>query len=149
MKALETLTSAERITMLNQHKPGFLNLLGGHIVSLDSEQGTCTFEFKVPLEYCHSGNIVQGGFVTAMLDAAMAHAVFGCHPSIARLSSMEISTRYEDATRGEEKLTVIGRIRKLTRSIAFLDGEIFNQQGHICATAHSVAKISRDNLSTT
>ena len=28
------------------------------------------FLFTVPLEYCHSGDVVQGGFVTAMLDAA-------------------------------------------------------------------------------
>lgn len=137
------MTEAERIVHLNTHKPEFLKLLGGEITGLDTAAGTCTFTFTVPFTYCHSGNIVQGGFVTAMLDAAMAHAVFGCDDSVARLSSLEISTRYEDATRGGEALTVTGRIRKLTRSIAFLDGEIVNARGTICATAHSVAKISR------
>lgn len=138
----------QRIAMLNQHKPTFLNLLGGVIVDVDLEAGTCHFEFMVPLTYCHSGNIVQGGFVTAMLDAAMAHAVFACDETVARLSSLEISTRYEDATRGEDRLSVIGRIRKMTRSVAFLDGEILNSAGNVCATAHSVAKISRHSTST-
>ena len=133
----------QRIDFLNEQKPGFLTLLGGEIIALDLDARTCTFEFTVPLDYCHSGNIVQGGFVTAMLDAAMAHAVFGTEINISRLSSLEISTRYEDATRGEVRLLVTGRVRKATRSIAFLDGEIIDADGKLCATAHSVAKISR------
>lgn len=139
------MNNADIVARLNAHKPGFLNFLGGNIIDLDLDARTCTFEFTVPLDYCHSGNIVQGGFVTAMLDAAMAHAVFGCDQSVVRLSSLEISTRYEDATRGEEPLTVTGRIRKATRSIAFLDGEIVNAAGGLCATAHSVAKIARSD----
>lgn len=135
--------NAQRIAQLNAHKPGFLNMLGGNIVALDPESGTCTFEFTVPLSFCHSGNVVQGGFVTAMLDAAMAHAVFGCDDTVTRLSSLEISTRYESVCFGETALSVQGRIRKLTRSIAFLDGEILDANGNVCATAHSVAKISR------
>lgn len=135
------MTPETKIAYLNEHKPVFLDFLGGRVVGLSDR--SCEFAFHVPLSYCHSGNIVQGGFVTAMLDAAMAHAVFGCDPSVTRLSSLEISTRYEGVTPGDEPLRVIGRIRKITRSIAFLDGEIINAQGELCATAHSVAKISR------
>jgi len=135
------MTPDEKIAYLNEHKPAFLDFLGGHVVGLSER--SCEFGFHVPLSYCHSGNIVQGGFVTAMLDAAMAHAVFGCDQSVTKLSSLEISTRYEGVTPGDEPLRVIGRIRKLTRSVAFLDGELFNEAGELCATAHSVAKISR------
>lgn len=134
----------ELIAALNARKPGFLERLGGTIIDVDENVQSCTFRFVVPLDFCHSVNIVQGGFVTAMLDAAMAHAVFACDRTVTRLSSLEISTRYEDATRGEEELTVTGRIRKMTRSIAFLDGEILGPKGTVCATAHSVAKIGRD-----
>ncbi len=135
------MTPEEKIAYLNEHKPAFLEFLGGRVVALSER--SCEFGFHVPLSYCHSGNIVQGGFVTAMLDAAMAHAVFGCDQSVTKLSSLEISTRYEGVTPGDEPLRVIGRIRKLTRSIAFLDGELFNGAGELCASAHSVAKISR------
>lgn len=135
------MTPEAKIAYLNAHKPAFLDFLGGRVVGLSD--CSCEFAFHVPLSYCHSGNIVQGGFVTAMLDAAMAHAVFGCDPGVTRLSSLEISTRYEGVTPGDEPLRVIGRIRKITRTIAFLDGEIVNAKGELCATAHSVAKISR------
>jgi acyl-coenzyme A thioesterase PaaI-like protein len=80
-----------------------------------------------------------------MLDAAMAHAIFGIDSSITRLSSLEISTRYESATCGEQILTVTGRIRKVTRSIVFLDGEIHDEQGNLTATAQSTAKIARSD----
>lgn len=133
-----------RIEALNQGKLKFLELLNGNVVALDPEERTCTFEFCVPLDYCHSGNIVQGGFVTAMLDATMSHAIFGLEPDVALLSSLEISTRYEGATLGEDKLRVVGRIRKASYRLVFLDGELYNSAGEVCATAHSVAKISRE-----
>ena len=133
----------EIIERLNAHKPGFLNLLGGEIVGFDPEQHTCTFEFTVPLDYCHSGDIVQGGFVTAMLDACMAHAIFGVDQRITRLSSLEISTRFLNATRGNQKLTVVGKIDKATQHIAFMTGSITDESGVVTATAQSVAKLSR------
>jgi hypothetical protein len=30
--------------------------------------------FTGKLDFCHSGNVAQGGFVTTWLDSAMAHA---------------------------------------------------------------------------
>lgn len=134
---------AARIEQLNSRLLTFIQLLRGEVVGLDPEKRTCTFRFNVPLDYCHSGNVVQGGFVTAMLDATMSHAVFGLERGVSGLSSLEISTRYEDATLGEQELTVVGRIRKSTYRTAFLDGELFNKNGDICATAHTVAKLSR------
>ncbi len=137
------MTPEAKIAYLNKHKPAFLDFLGGRVVALDTN--SCEFTFHVPLSYCHSGNVVQGGFVTAMLDAAMAHAVFGCDPTVTKLSSLEISTRYEGVTPGDEPLRVIGRIQKLTRSIAVLEGEIFTAAGERCAAAHSTAKIGRSS----
>ena len=137
-------TSANDIVkQLNSFRPEFIELLGGRLIAADIEARSCTFAFCVPLKFCHSGNIVQGGFVTAMLDAAMSHAVFGCTPDVERLSSLEITTRYESVTRGEDSLTVTGRIRRMTRTIAFLEGDIKSETGEVLAVAHSVAKIGR------
>ena len=135
---------AQIVAQLNEYRPPFIDLLGGRVVAANSADRSCTFEFRVPLEYCHSGNVVQGGFVTAMLDASMAHAVFGCDPSITRLSSLEISTRYESVTRGDVPLRVEGRIRKLTRTVAFLEAELMDEDGQVLASASSVAKVGRD-----
>lgn len=132
------------VNRLNEHRLPFITLLGGRVIEASTVDGSCTFEFCVPSDYCHSGNVVQGGFVAAMLDAAMAHAVFACDDAITRLSTLEISTRYESVTRGNVPLRVEGRIRKLTRSIAFLEADIRGQDGEVLACASSTAKVARD-----
>ena len=42
--------------------------------SLRLEAGT--FESEIGPEFCHSVDVVQGGFVTAMLDITMTHVAF-------------------------------------------------------------------------
>ena len=59
----------------NRNGPKFISMLGGKLVDIDDEKCACTFEFDIGKDYCHSIDIVQGGFVTAMLDAAMSHAI--------------------------------------------------------------------------
>lgn len=135
--------SADIVAHLNNFQPGFIELLGGKVVDFDLTRKTCVFNFCVPLAYCHSGDVVQGGFVTAMLDAAMAHAVFGCEAGVERLSTLEITTRFESVTRGDSPIRVTGWVRKMTRSVAFLEAAIHDAQGETLATAQSVAKISR------
>lgn len=135
----------EIIDRLNLYKPSFLTLLGGEVTGFDKKSRACTFTFTVPFDYCHTGDIVQGGFVTAMLDAAMAHAIFGSESAVTRLSTLEISTRYENATRGQTPLKVTGWVTKATNSIAFMSGEIRTMDGELCASAQSVAKITRQS----
>ena len=136
-------SDSDAVKQLNSFRPEFIELLGGRVIAADIEARSCTFAFCVPLKFCHSGNIVQGGFVTAMLDAAMSHAVFGCAPDVERLSSLEITTRYESVTRGEASLTVTGLVRRMTRTIAFLEADIKSDSGEVLAVAQSVAKIGR------
>jgi acyl-coenzyme A thioesterase PaaI-like protein len=101
----------------------------------------------VPLEYCHSGDIVQGGFVTAMLDAAMSHAAFGTDRTITGLASLDISTQYLGICRGNQPLRVSGWIKQATHRTAFFEGHIVSPDGSLVATAQSVAKVSRQQTS--
>ncbi len=134
----ETLVAA-----MNARKPHFLDLLGGELVAIDPDTQSCEFHFRVPLDYCHSGNVVQGGFVAAMLDAAASHAAFGCDPTIKSLATLELTTHYAGVTRGEELLIVTGQVHKMTYKTAFLDGEIVDENGDITAMVRSVAKLGR------
>lgn len=43
------------------------------VVSMDPE-GRATLEYEARPDMCHSGGVVQGGFVSGWIDAAMAHA---------------------------------------------------------------------------
>lgn len=132
-----TQRSVER---LNARLPEFIHLLGGRVAEAGSD--SLTMSFEVGRQFCHSGDIVQGGFITAMLDAAMSHAVFMLDDTVIGLSSLEISTRYLEVTRAGP-LTAVGRIVRLSYKTGFLDGQLFNTDGILLATTHSVAKLAR------
>ena len=49
--------------------------LNGELLDIDSARGYARFRFEVVPAFCHSqGRICQGGFLTGMIDIAMAHA---------------------------------------------------------------------------
>ena len=56
--------------------PKFLEILGSQGFEFDDELGTSVMSFVINKDFTHSNEtIVQGGFITAMLDAAMAHLI--------------------------------------------------------------------------
>ena len=126
----------------NRHGPKFISMMGGKLVDIDTEKCACTFEFDIGKDYCHSIDIVQGGFVTAMLDAAMSHAMFLHDPAIIGLSSLEIKTTYLEPTRAG-KLRVEGWAVKQGYKIVFMEGHVYNEDNVLTATASTVSKISR------
>ena len=133
----------ETLIRLNEAPPPFVELLHGHISHIDVDQQSCTFEFCPPLLACHSVNIVQRGFITIMLDAAMSHAVFAHCEDVIALSSYEITTRFESVTRGGETVRAIGTICKASFRTAFLEAKLLNHHDTVTATAQSVAKLTR------
>ena len=132
----------QHIDSLNEHAPTFIKMLGGSIVAVNRAEQTCTFEFNISTDFCHSVDIVQGGFTTAMLDAAMSHAIFSCEENVANVSSLEIKTSYLAPTRAG-RLRAVGKILKSSYKTAFLEAQMFNAEGELTATASSVAKIVR------
>jgi uncharacterized protein (TIGR00369 family) len=130
------------IEKINDTGPELIGMLGGQLVDFDTDKTACTFEFNISKDFCHSIDVVQGGFVTAMLDVAMSHAVFICHPDIMNVSSFEIKTSYLAATRAG-KLRVEGWVIKQSYKTAFMESRLYNENNELTATASSVAKLIR------
>jgi uncharacterized protein (TIGR00369 family) len=124
------------------HAPKFLDMLGARFTATDPAAHTCTMEFDISHDFCHSVDVVQGGFVTAMLDAAMTHAAFTLGEDVVNLSSLEIKTTYLEATRAG-RLRVEGHVLKGGYKIAFMEGRVYNAEGLLTATGNTVAKIIR------
>ena len=132
----------QKMEGLNQVKPAFMQLLGGEVVGLDSDAGTCTFEFNIGTDLCHSVNVIQGGFVTAMLDASMAHAGFGLIEGVQNIATLEIKVSfYEASLAGQYK--AIGKLDRIGGSVGFMSAELYNDAGTLTATATSTAKLIR------
>ncbi|MFT7235822.1 MAG: hypothetical protein ACI9QV_001407 [Methylophagaceae bacterium] len=130
------------IEQTNHHGPQFIGMLGGQLVDFDNDKTACTFEFNISKDFCHSIDIVQGGFVTAMLDAAMSHAIFICNQEILNVSSLEIKTSFLAPTRAG-KLRVEGWVIKQSYKTAFMEGHIYNEDNELTAAASTVAKLLR------
>ena len=137
------MTAPEIITKLNAQTPHFIHMLGGKAVAVDIAEKTCTFEFDVSTKFCHSVNVVQGGFVTSMLDASMSHAVFALGENIINVSSLEIKTTFLEPTLAG-RLTAMGKIIKYTYKTSFMEGHLYNEDGTLLAIASSVAKLVRE-----
>jgi uncharacterized protein (TIGR00369 family) len=84
--------------------------------------------------------VVQGGFVAAMLDAAMSHAVFTNIENVVALPTLELKVSYLAASLAGS-FTAKGKIIRAGKSIVFLEGQLFDEQGELTATASSTAKV--------
>src|ERR1051325_1398539 len=66
---------SEMLEILRANPPEALKTLNGELLDIDSTRGYARFRFEVVPAFCHSqGRICQGGFLTGMIDIAMAHA---------------------------------------------------------------------------
>ncbi len=136
----EDKSKQEIIEQLNAYRLPFLDMFGCRIIDADAAQQTCTMEFDIDKKFCHSVDIVQGGFVTAMLDAASAHAVFVHVQGISNVLTLEIKTSFYTATRAG-KIIAVGKIDRKGKRTAFLSAELRNAAGEVTAVASTTARL--------
>ena len=108
-----------------------------HVTGWDAERQQLSAAFTVRREYCHTnGTIAQGGFITAWLDAAMAHAVIHASGHKQTVFSLEIKVSfYEKVGPGEGR--VEGRVVRRGKRVAFLEASLYNAAGQLAAEATS------------
>ena len=110
---------------------------GFHVTAWDAGRRAIAAAFTVRREYCHTnGTIAQGGFITAWLDAAMAHAVIHDTDHAFNVASLEIKVSFLERV-GPGAGTVEGRVVRRGKRIAFLEGDLYNPDGRLAAQATS------------
>ena len=108
-----------------------------HVLSWDEASRTLHAGFTVRREYCHTnGTIAQGGFVTAWLDAAMAHAVLHDSGFNQNMVSLEIKVSFLERV-GPGEGTVQGRIIRRGKKVLFMEADLYNPEGRLAAQATS------------
>jgi uncharacterized protein (TIGR00369 family) len=112
-----------------------------HVVSYDAETQSAQTGFTVRREYCHTnGTIAQGGFVTAWLDASMAQAALRATDHACSVASLEIKVSFMERV-GPGEGRAVGRVVRLGKRVAFLEGELYNPEGKLAARATSTAML--------
>ena len=138
------MSADDLVEQMNAHPPAVIRTLKGRVVGHASERHEMRMQFEIGLEFCHTVDIVQGGFITAMLDAAMAHAVMAAEPGRVRVSSIDINVSFLRPARAGE-FTAVGAMVKSGRTIAFLKAELYSAKGELVATATSSAHLTREH----
>jgi acyl-CoA thioesterase len=125
-----------------QPSPALMEAIGGcRMLSVDAERGVVRAEFTARPEFCHTnGTIVQGGFVTAWLDFAMAHAAINRTRDQFGVASLEIKVSFLERV-GPGAVIVEGRVLRLGRRVAFLEATLSDASGRTLATATSTAML--------
>tara|TARA_Y100000590_G_scaffold95875_2_gene108851 strand:+ start:10142 stop:10564 length:423 start_codon:yes stop_codon:yes gene_type:complete len=128
------------LELLRSRRADFLTILGGEVKDFNSSPPELKMQFDVGKEFCHSGGkIIQGGFITVMLDAPMAHLVIGLLDFKINPITLDINVSFLKSA-GPGRLLSISRITKLGRSTGFLASDLF-QGDSIVATATSTVKL--------
>jgi uncharacterized protein (TIGR00369 family) len=136
------MTDEELIAALNRHAPNALKKLHGSVAGYDRTTGTIEMSFELDESFCHSGDIVQGGFIAGMLDASMAHVTFLHLGTLAIVATLEIKVSYHEIAR-PGALTARAKIVKLGKSIGFYEAQLYAEDDTLLASATSTARVIR------
>jgi len=124
----------------DQIQPCSVTLGGGQIAELDLANSRVTMDFESTEAHCHSGFVVQGGFVAGMLDSAMSMAVIAHTDFELGPASLELKVSYlKTTTKGVNR--AVGWVVQAGKTVAFVEGELYNSEGDLLARASSTARL--------
>jgi uncharacterized protein (TIGR00369 family) len=110
------------------------------IVEMNTE-GRARLEYMAEAHMCHSGGVVQGGFVTGWIDAAMAHAAIAALGREVTPMSLEIKVSFFAPVR-PGLVVAEGWIERHGRKTCFVEGRLLNGQGKVLAKGSSVVMLA-------
>jgi uncharacterized protein (TIGR00369 family) len=129
----------ELIARLNLHMPPATRILDGRVIDANVSERWADMSFVMKPEFCHSMGL-QGGDVAAMLDNAMARAVFLVSNETLSPPTLELKVSYL-APGGAGGYRARGRIEHMGRSIAFLSSSVWDASQTQIAKATATAKL--------
>lgn len=101
-----------------------------------NSEGRARLEYLAGAHMCHSGGVVQGGFVTGWVDAAMAHAAIAMGGADVVPMTLEIKVSFFAPTRPGPVFAEAWVVRR-GRSTCFFEGHLLDGAGKVLAKASS------------
>jgi uncharacterized protein (TIGR00369 family) len=121
-----------------RNRPPASDTLGFSMVRVDQAKMEIEVAFEGRRDFTNPAGQIQGGFLCAMLDETMSIAGVVASGMSAFLPTLEMKTSFlRPAMPG--RLFCVGRVVKWGRAIAFLQGELYDEQRKLLATATSTA----------
>lgn len=119
--------------------------LGAKVLHFSSNPPQIKMEFEATYDFTHSeGQVVQGGFVTGMLDAPMAHLLMGLLDFEVVPMTLDLNVSFLSPSR-QGKLEAIAEVLQLGKSTAFMTSKLY-QQGILVASSTSTVRLLRKKI---
>jgi uncharacterized protein (TIGR00369 family) len=113
--------------------------LGFRLTAVNQADRSVEAEFEARAEVmANPMKLIQGGFLTAMLDEVMSTACVVASGLTAAAPSLEIKTSFLRPVRAG-RLRGVGRVLRWGRQIAFTEGELYDDQERLVAKASATA----------
>ena len=106
------------------------------------EGGEATMHFAPRPEHCNSFGVAHGGAVMTFLDVTMANAARSANAD-SGVITIEMKTSFmrpAPVTSHGENLVGKGKLLHRTKSMAFVEGMIYDPEGQLCAMATGTFK---------
>ena len=118
--------------------------LGAKVIRFSSEPPEIEMEFEAIYDFTHSdGQVVQGGFVTGMLDAPMAHLLMGLFDFKIIPMTLDLNVSFLAPTR-QGKLNCIAEVLQLGKSTAFMTSKLYQQDKLVASATSTVRLVTRN-----
>ncbi|ABC63187.1 PaaI family thioesterase [Erythrobacter litoralis] len=105
------------------------------IIAIDPE-GRASLEYEAKPEQCHSGGVVQGGFISGWIDAAMAHAAMAKNGEGIVPMTLELKVSYFAPTRPGPVIAEAW-VERHGKRTSFYEGHLTDKDGTVLAKATS------------
>ena len=110
------------------------------VVEMNPE-GRATLEYQAGTHMCHSGGVVQGGFGTGWIDAAMAHAAIAMGGPDVSPMTLELKVSFFAPAR-PGLVVAEGWVERRGRSTCFFEGRLTDASGKVLAKASSTLMLA-------
>ncbi len=132
-----TMTSEAAIARLTRRPPeGASKLLGSEPLAVDAARGFARIAYEGRAEFCNERGEILGGFLSAMMDEAMAMAIAAAayRDSGHVVPALGMKTSYLRAV-GPGRLIAEGLVRQAQPRVVYLEGRLLD--GKVCCDAEN------------
>lgn len=121
-------------------RPPCADTLGWRLVEADPDTGTVRVTLEGTPAFCNPGGNIQGGFLAAMLDDTLGPTVLVKSGGTHYCATIDLLVSYLCPAR-PGTFTGIGRVIQMGKTVAFLEGELFDADGRCVARATASARV--------
>ena len=130
----------EILASFNTKNAPCTDTLGAKVTSFSSERRFIEMEFQGIYDFTHcDGEVIQGGFVTGMLDAPMAHLLMGLYYFKIIPMTLDINVSFLAPTK-QGKVVASAEVLQLGKSTAFMTSKL-KQNGALVASSTSTVRL--------